>query len=64
MLASSTRSASPLGGPAAVTFDDIYAQIEQLGAATGHIAEAAELVGQMQTDIAAVIDGCPSCRSR
>ena len=39
-------------GPAAVTFDDIYAQIEQLGAATGHVAEAAELVGQMQTDIA------------
>ena len=46
-------------GPAAVTFDDIYAQIEQLGAATGHVAEAAELVGQMQTDIATVIDGLP-----
>ncbi len=50
-------------GPAAVTLDDIYAQIEQLGAATGHVAEAAELVGQMQTDIA---DGdrrhCPVCR--
>ena len=43
-------------GPAAVTFDDIYTQIEQLGAATGHVAEAAELVGQMQTDIADVID--------
>ena len=39
-------------GPAAMTFDDIYTQIEQLGAATGHVAEAAELVGQMQTDIA------------
>jgi iron complex transport system substrate-binding protein len=46
-------------GPAAVTFDDIYTQIEQLGAATGHVAEAAELVGQMQTDIATVIDGLP-----
>ena len=46
------RSASPSWvGPAATTFDDIYAQIEQLGAATGHVAEAAELVGQMQTDI-------------
>ena len=33
------------------TFDDVYAQIEQLGAATGHVAEAAELVGQMQADI-------------
>jgi iron complex transport system substrate-binding protein len=46
-------------GPAAVTFDDIYTQIEQLGAATGHVAEAAELVGQMQADIATVIDGLP-----
>jgi iron complex transport system substrate-binding protein len=46
-------------GPAAVTFDDIYTQIEQLGATTGHVAEAAELVGQMQADIATVIDGLP-----
>jgi iron complex transport system substrate-binding protein len=46
-------------GPAAVTFADIYTQIEQLGAATGHVAEAAELVGQMQADIATVIDGLP-----
>src|SRR5215204_5258871 len=30
-------------GPAAVTFDDICAQIEQLGAVTGHVGEAAEL---------------------
>jgi iron complex transport system substrate-binding protein len=47
-------------GPAAVTFDDIYAQIQQLGAATGHVGEAAELVGQMQTDIEAVIAGLPT----
>jgi iron complex transport system substrate-binding protein len=46
-------------GPAAVTFDDIYTQIEQLGAATGHVAEAAEVIGQMQTDIATVIGGLP-----
>ena len=46
-------------GPAAVTFDDIYTQIEQLGAVTGHVAEAAELVGQMQSDIASVIDALP-----
>jgi iron complex transport system substrate-binding protein len=46
-------------GPAAVTFDDIYTQIEQLAATTGHVAEAAELVGQMQADIATVIDGLP-----
>jgi|JI10StandDraft_1071094.scaffolds.fasta_scaffold96284_4 iron complex transport system substrate-binding protein len=46
-------------GLAAVTFDDVYSQIEQLGAATGHIAEAAELVGQMQTDIAAAVAAVP-----
>ena len=46
-------------GPAAVTFDDIYTQIEQLGAVTGHVAEAADLVGLMQGDIATVIDGLP-----
>ena len=39
------------GRAGGVTLDDTYAQIEQLGAATGHVAEAAELVGQMQTDI-------------
>lgn len=41
--------------PAAVTLDDIYAQIEQLGALTGHVGEAAELVLQMQTDIDAAL---------
>ena len=47
-------------GPAAVEFADIYAEIEQLGAATGKVGEAAELVAQMQTDI----DGCGRRRSR
>jgi cobalamin transport system substrate-binding protein len=46
-------------GPAATSFDDTYAQIEQLGAATGHIAEAAELVSSMQTDIAAAVEAAP-----
>ena len=32
-------------GPAAATLDDAYTQIEQLGALTGHVGEAAELVG-------------------
>ena len=45
--------------PAAVSFDDVYTQIEQVGAATGHIAEAAEVVANMQTDIAAALDGLP-----
>lgn len=42
-------------GPAAATFDDVYTQIEQLGEATGHIAEAAELVAQIQGEIAAAV---------
>jgi iron complex transport system substrate-binding protein len=46
-------------GPAAVTFADIYTQLEQLGAITGHVAEANEVVTQMQTDIDAVIDDLP-----
>jgi iron complex transport system substrate-binding protein len=47
-------------GPAAITLDDTYAQIEQLGAATGHVAAAAELVANMQSDIAGVIAGIPA----
>ena len=46
-------------GPASITLDDTYVQIEQLGAATGHVAEAAELVANMQADIAEVIAGLP-----
>ena len=42
-------------GPAAVTIDDVYTQLEQLGAVTGHIGEAAELVGQMKADIEAAV---------
>src|SRR6478609_673060 len=46
-------------GPAAVAFDDIYTQIEQLGAATGHVADAAKVVADMQTDIKAAVDAVP-----
>lgn len=42
-------------GAAASSFDDMYTQIEQLGAATGHVGEAAELVANMQADIAAAV---------
>ena len=42
-------------GPAAVTIDDTYTQIEQLGAATGNIAEAADLVSSMQTRIDEIV---------
>ncbi len=47
-------------GPVAESFDDVYTQIEQLGVATGHIAEAADLVAEMQGDIAEVRDGLPA----
>lgn len=45
---------------APATFDDLYTQIEQLGAATGHIGEAAELVAQMQADIEAALAAVPA----
>jgi cobalamin transport system substrate-binding protein len=48
-----------LMAPAAVTFDDVYSQLEQLGAATGNIGGAAELVVRMQTDIADIVDNLP-----
>jgi iron complex transport system substrate-binding protein len=46
-------------GPAAVEFADIYTEIEQLGAATGKVGEAAELVAQMQADIDAAVAALP-----
>jgi cobalamin transport system substrate-binding protein len=46
-------------GPAASSFDDVYTQIEQLGALTGHIGEAAQLVSQMQTEISAAVAAVP-----
>lgn len=45
--------------PAAENLDDTYTQIEQLGAATGHVGEAAELVAQMKTDIDEILAGLP-----
>jgi iron complex transport system substrate-binding protein len=49
--------------PAAKTLDDTYTQLERLGTATGHVGDAAELVGQMKSDIdalkAKVPDGPP-----
>jgi iron complex transport system substrate-binding protein len=46
--------------PAALSLDDVYTQVEQLGAATGHVAEAAELIAEMQTDIATILDSLPA----
>ena len=46
-------------GAAAMTFDDIYVQIEQLGAATGHADEAAALVADMRAAIEAAVASVP-----
>jgi len=45
--------------PAALTLDDTYAQLEQVGAATGHVGDAAELVAQMKTEIDEIVAGVP-----
>jgi len=46
-------------GPAPATLGDAYAQIEQLGAMTGHVGESAEVVSNMETDIAALTSDLP-----
>lgn len=45
--------------PAAAEIDDTYTQIELLGAATGHVGDAAELVGRMQSDIEELVAQVP-----
>jgi iron complex transport system substrate-binding protein len=54
----------PLGievwdGPAAVTLDDTYAQIEGLGDLTGNEEQAAAVVAQMQADIDTIVADLP-----
>ena len=44
---------------AAKNFDEAYKQIEQLGTATGHVAEAGSLEKKMRTDIAAIVASIP-----
>jgi iron complex transport system substrate-binding protein len=44
---------------AAKNFDAAYKQIEQLGTATGHVAEAGSLEHKMRTDIAAIVASVP-----
>jgi iron complex transport system substrate-binding protein len=41
--------------PTAMSLDDSYTQLEVLGAATGHVGEAAEVVAQMQGDIDEIV---------
>jgi iron complex transport system substrate-binding protein len=44
---------------AAKTFADLYAQIDQLGAVTGHVAEAKALVSRMRNRIAQLVKSAP-----
>ena len=44
-------------GAAPATIDDAYAQITELGAATGHTDEASQLVTSMKDGISTAIDG-------
>jgi iron complex transport system substrate-binding protein len=45
-----------LSEPAAATLDDVYAQMEQLGQATGHVDEAATQVSALKQKIQSVVD--------
>jgi iron complex transport system substrate-binding protein len=45
--------------PSANTLDEAYSQIERLGAATGHVAGAAEVVAQMQTELEDIVAAAP-----
>jgi iron complex transport system substrate-binding protein len=42
---------------AAVTLDDVYGQIEQLGLATGHASEASALVQEMRGEVETIVSG-------
>lgn len=48
--------------PSAADLDEAYSQIERIGAATGHIAEAAKLVAEMQSDIEAALEDAPQAK--
>lgn len=45
--------------PAAANLADAYTELEQLGAATGHVADAAVLVAQMQADVDDILESIP-----
>ena len=47
-------------GVAATTFGDAYAQIEQLGAITGHVGDAAEVVADMEADLQSIAQSVPT----
>ena len=45
--------------PSATTIEDTYTQIEVVGAATGHVGDAAEVVANMQSDIDELVAQLP-----
>jgi len=45
--------------PSATTIEDTYTQIEVVGAATGHVGDAAEVVANMQSDIDELVAQVP-----
>jgi iron complex transport system substrate-binding protein len=49
--------------PAAAHLDDTYAQLQQLGTATGHGAEAAKVVASMKTSIQRIVASAPAFAS-
>ena len=60
LVASLTRISIPvLLEPAAKTIDDSYAQINQLGQATGHTPEATTLATDMKSRIQTIVAGVP-----
>jgi iron complex transport system substrate-binding protein len=50
--------------PAAVTLDDTYRQITEIGALTGHPAEASDVVRRMKDDIAKLVKDVPHSEAR
>ena len=50
-------------GPSAGSLDDVYAQIEQLGVLTGHVAESVALVAQMTADVKSILADVPKLAS-
>jgi iron complex transport system substrate-binding protein len=60
VVASLTKLKIPVYlAPAAVTLDDTYREISEIGALTGHPAEAADLVRRMRDDIAKLVKDVP-----
>jgi len=60
LVSSLTKISIPvLLEPAAKTIDDSYAQITQLGQATGHTSEASTLVTSMKTRIQTIVASAP-----